>query len=300
MNLNQLEYFIHVAETLNFTKAAQKCFISQTAMTQQIKALEKNVGVPLFVRDKHHVELTKAGEVYLAQARIIVERSYEALRLARLASEGVSGKLTIGYIKGYGSSDFDSVLRGFHSAYPGITVNLVRENMSVLLEMLEKGECDLAFTVAPFQKQMHMYEQIEHMYLKSYPVMAVLHKGHGLSGKEVLSYQELEGENFIMMEPGDRPKDQMEESMLIYERGGYYPNVVACEGDPESLLLMISAGMGISILPEYIIRLHQKNENLSLRPVVKGDGTAETVDFMVSWKIGNTNPAVQRLVELLR
>ena len=89
MNLNQLEYFISVAETLNFTKAAAKCFISQTAMTQQIRSLEKTVGVPLFIRDKHHVELTAAGRVYLNEARIILHRSNEALRMAKLASEGL-------------------------------------------------------------------------------------------------------------------------------------------------------------------------------------------------------------------
>ena len=299
MNIKQLEYFISVAETLNFTKAAKRSFISQTAMTQQIKALEKTVGVPLFVRDKHHVELTNAGKAYLAEARIIVERSAEALRLARLASEGVSGEITIGYIRGYGSTDLDSVLRSFHSAYPGIKIKLIRENMSVLLEHLENGKCDIAFTVAPMQKKMYHYESFSHMYIKSYPVMVVLYNGHPLANKERLHYHDLEGEEFIMMEPEDRPKDQMDESMLIYERGGFYPDVVACEGEPESLLLMVSSGMGISILPEYIIRLYQKNENIKVLPMVKEDGTAETLDFMASWISKNNNPAVERLVEFI-
>lgn len=61
MNLNQLEYFISAAEHLNFTKAAKECYISQTAMTQQMQALEKTLGVKLFTRDKHHIELTPAG-----------------------------------------------------------------------------------------------------------------------------------------------------------------------------------------------------------------------------------------------
>ena len=65
MNLKQMEYFVAAAEQLNFTRAAKKCFISQTAMTLQIQSLEEKIGVPLFVRDKHHVELTAAGKVYL-------------------------------------------------------------------------------------------------------------------------------------------------------------------------------------------------------------------------------------------
>ena len=68
MNLKQMEYFVAAAEQLNFTRAAKKCFISQTAMTLQIQSLEEKIGVPLFVRDKHHVELTAAGKVYLNEA----------------------------------------------------------------------------------------------------------------------------------------------------------------------------------------------------------------------------------------
>ena len=78
MNLKQLEYFIAVAESLSFTKAAKKCYISQTAITLQIQSLEKRLGVSLFIRDKHHVELTAAGKVYLNEARAILIRAEEA------------------------------------------------------------------------------------------------------------------------------------------------------------------------------------------------------------------------------
>ena len=87
MNLKQLEYFVSVAETLNFTKAAKKCFISQTAMTQQIRALEEGIGAALFIRDKHHVELTPAGRVFMNEARVILARAEEAVKLARSAAE---------------------------------------------------------------------------------------------------------------------------------------------------------------------------------------------------------------------
>ena len=297
MNLNQLEYFVSVAESLNFTRAAAKCFISQTAMTQQIRALEKTVGVPLFIRDKHHVELTAAGKVYLAEARAILKRSNEALRMARLASEGVEGEITIGFIRGYGQNDFSALLRGFHQTYPGIKVNLVRNNMSILLDSLVRRECDLIFTVSPFKRE---YPDLEHLYLRSYPVMAVLYAGHPLAGKKTLTYEDLEEERFIMMQPTDRPKDQMEESMLIYERGGYLPEIASIERDQETLLLMIAAGMGISLLPEYIIRHYQKNPDYRIIPMLNKDGAAETVDFEVSWSAENQNPAVEQFLDLLR
>ncbi len=88
MNLKQLEYFVSVAETLNFTKAAKKCFISQTAMTQQIRALEEGIGAALFIRDKHHVELTPAGRVFMNEARVILARAEEAVKLAPIGGGG--------------------------------------------------------------------------------------------------------------------------------------------------------------------------------------------------------------------
>ena len=296
MNTNQLEYFIALAETLNFTKAAERCYISQTAMTQQIKSLEKIIGVPLFSRDKHHVELTAAGKVYLNEARVIISRSNEALKLARLVSEGTSGELTIGYCRGFGQSDFADPLRKFHQAYPSIKINLFCDNTSILFEALGRGDCDLILTPTP---KIRDFADAKHKYIKSYPVLAVLPAGHPLSDREALTYKDLEFEDFIMMEPSNRPKDQMEESVLIYERGGYYPNIVGMEGNPETLILMICVGLGISIMPEYIMKLYQNDSRIRTIPLIKEDGLAENIDFEVNYLSGNMNPAVEHMLEML-
>lgn len=297
MNLNQLEYFISVAETLNFTKAANNCYISQTAMTQQIKALEKIVGVPLFIRDKHHVELTSAGQIFLKEARGIVDRSQKAIKLARSTSTGFEGKLTIGFICGYGNGRFVEVIRDFHKMYPNIQLSLIRDNMSVLFEKMEKGECDIVFTISPYRQA---YSDYEHLPINSYPVLAALYPGNPLSKKKNLSYNDLKDEDFIIMQPYRRAKDEAEESMLIYDRGGFFPNIVAMEGEPEVLLSMISIGLGISILPEYIIRLYQRDPNLVFLPLLKEDGKAETMDFELSWPKINKNAAVEHLVEFVQ
>ena len=296
MNTNQLEYFIALSETLNFTKAAEKCFISQTAMTQQIKSLEKMVGVPLFVRDKHHVELTAAGKVYLNEAKAIISRSNDALRLARLVSEGTSGELTIGYSRGYGKSDLVKPLRRFHKAYPLIKINLFFDNTSILFEALERGDCDIILTTS---QKIRDHSGVKYKFLKSYPVLAVLPSDHPLAGSETLTYKDLENEDFIMMEPSNRPKDQMEESILIYERGGYYPNIVGMEGNPETLLLMICIGLGISIMPEYITRPYENDDRIKTIPLIKEDGSAENIDFEVDYLADNMNPAVEHILKIL-
>lgn len=297
MNLNQLEYFISVAETLNFTKAASNCFISQTAMTQQIKALERTVGVPLFVRDKHHVELTSAGEVFLKEAKQIVDHSQKALKLARNTSTGIQGKITIGFICGYGQGRLVDILKEFHNLYPNIQIALIKENMSVLFEKMEKGECDIIFTIAPYRQS---FDQFEHLFLTSYPLLAALDPDNPLSQKNTLSYSDLQNEDFIIMQPYRRAKDEAEESMLIYDRGGFFPNIVAMEGDPEILLSMISVGLGISILPEYIIRNYQKDSHLKFLPLFRENGSVETMDFELSWPKQNKNPIIDHLLDLVK
>lgn len=296
MNLNQLEYFVSVADNLSFTKAAAQCYISQTAMTQQIRNLEKTVGVELFIRDKHHVELTTAGKVYLKEARAIIERSEEALRMARSASTGLDGEINVGFISGYGHSDFSNILRGFHSSYPNIKISLYRDTMSGLLEAMKKRECDIAFSLSSNS----FPAQIRRQYIRSYPIYVVVYDGHPLCSKESVTYKDLADESFILMQPSARSKEEMEEIVLMYEKGGFIPNVVGLEKEPETILLMVSAGMGISIMPEYITGAHFKNGDIRTIPVVKEDGVAHTLDFEVVWFEGNSNPAVDKFLEWIR
>lgn len=293
MNLRQLEYFVSVAENLNFTKAAKKCFISQTAITLQIKSLEETVGVPLFIRNKHHVELTPAGKVYLNEAREILTRAEEAVKMARTAAEGFSGNLTIGFIRGYEQSFFSETLRGFHEAYPNISIQLVRDNMSALYGRLEDGECDIAFNLSPY---LQTYPELSHRFLKSFPMMAVLYPGHPLVSRKSLTYQDLAKEDFIIMQPKGRPNDEAEEVMICYNRGGFVPNIVSREREVQTLLFMVSAAMGIAILPEYAVRYYHNAKNLKVIPVLKNDRTQETLDFEVCWRTENQNPAIERLL----
>ena len=299
MNLKQLEYFVSVAETLNFTKAAKKCFISQTAMTQQIRALEEGIGAALFIRDKHHVELTPAGRVFMNEARVILARAEEAVKLARSAAEGISGSISIGFIRGYEQSLFSETLRNFHEAYPNISIRLIRENMNALYGRLEDGECDVAFNLSP---NVCKFQELSHHFLKAYPLMAVLYPGHPLAARKHLSYRELAGEEFIIMQPKGRPNDEAEEVILCYNRGGYVPNIVSREKEVQTLLLMVSAGLGIAVLPEYAVRYYRNTRNLVVIPMLKEEGEKEeeTLDFEVSWLMENHNPAIEKLLQWVK
>lgn len=294
MNLKQLEYFIEVAEHLSFTRAAKKCFISQTAMSLQIQSLEEKVGVPLLIRDKHHVELTEAGRIFLREAKAILAHSEEALNLARTAGEGFSGTLSIGFVRGYEQGDFSRTLRDFHARYPHISIKLVRDNMSSLYSHLENGSCDIIFNLSPYFRE---YPTFNHRFLKTFPLLVVIYPGHLLENRQELHYRELAEEDFIVMQPEGRATDEAEEVLLCYNRGGFLPNIVLRDPEVETVLLMVSAGFGIAILPEYSIRYLHTAKNLVLIPLVKEDHSAETLDFEVCWHSSNQNPAIQKLLE---
>ena len=294
MNLNQLEYFVCAAHHLNFTKAAKECYISQTAMTQQIQALERTLEVQLFIRDKHHMELTTAGKVYLKEAKAILKRSDEAIRLARMASTGMDGELSVGFISGFGQSDCYELLRGFHEAFPDIKLKFLRNTMSGLMEHLQKGECDIAFTVQPHQR---VYENMNRQYIRSYPLYVVMSRNNSLAERKEIECKELKDQSFIIMQPAARSRDEMEEMLWVYQRGGFLPQVVAVEKEPETIMLMAALEMGVSLLPEYIVRPYSRNEELAIVPVMKSDGTAETLNFEMVWSAENANPSVENLLE---
>jgi len=297
MTLNQLEYFIAVAETLNFTKAAERCFISQAAITMQVRALEQDLGVPLFLRDRHHVELTNAGQIYLNEARAILNRAEESKKLIRTAAEGVSGQLNLGFIRGYEHGGFTNTIRDFRILYPNIRVNLERDNSSPLYDFLNDDKCDLIFNLA-FNLRQH--PEFNHYYLRSYPLYAVFYPRHPLSRNASVMYRELAGERFIIMQPEGRASDEAEESIFCFNRGGFVPNVVHREKDPQMVLFRVSITDGIAVLPEYCIRHIAEAQNLRMVPILKEDGTPETLDMEIIWKKSSSNPSLDLFLNWVR
>ena len=128
MQIRQLEYFIAVSESLNFTMAAKQFFISQSAISQQIRALEEELGFPLFERTNRTVLLTASGHVFLEDARAIVQRTRDAVRRGKETGSSGSSLLRIGFIKGFEKTQFGEMLYDFHMSRPGTRIVLERQN----------------------------------------------------------------------------------------------------------------------------------------------------------------------------
>jgi len=250
MNLNQLHYFISVAETGSFTKAAMNHYISQTAITQQIRVLEENVGTRLFDRNSRPVTLTAAGKVFLKDAREIVSKMDTALLRTREASTGLEGELRIGYTKGYEHSDLPKHLRSFHHEYPNVLVSCYRCDTDMLASGLISGEYDVIFTWD--STNLRQEEALQLQVVEHVPLRVALYASHPLARRKELTRRDLKQENILFMSPsgtGDSFGDAF--YIRLYQQAGYQPNILLRSNDIESILMMVAAEEGISIVPEY-------------------------------------------------
>lgn len=280
MNINQLKYFIAVAEYRSFTKAANQYYISQTAITQQIQALEETMGVQLIDRTRRPIMLTPSGHVFLIEARAILERMTAAVGRVRDASTGLVGTLRIGYTKGYERSNLSNLLRAFHQDYPNILITCCRCETDMLAAGLLNGDYDIIFTWD--STNILQEEQVEHKLVERVPLVVALYAGHALSGRHTLSRKELKGESILYMSPSDMV-DSFGDShfMELYRKAGYQPDILFRSSDAESILMMVAAEEGISILPSYVTSKLKDADNLVFIPLV---GEEEYEEIIAVWK----------------
>ena len=292
MNINQLKYFIAVAEYRSFTKAANQYYISQTAITQQVQALEETMDVQLIDRSRRPITLTPAGNVFLGEAKAILERMNAAIGRVRDASTGLVGSLRVGYTKGYERSNLSNLLRAFHQEYPNILITCCRCDTDTLAAGLLNGDYDIIFT---WDSTNILEEgQVDHRLVERVPLVVALYAGHPLSGRHTLNRKELRGESILYMSPSGRD-DSFGDSRFIelYRKAGYQPDILFRSSDAESVLMMVAAEEGISILPSYVTSKLKDADNLVFIPLV---GEEEYEEIIAVWKKENPGQALLRFL----
>lgn len=293
MNLNQVRYFVSVAEHRSFTKAAAQHYISQTAITQQIQALEEKVGAKLINRNSRPISLTPAGKVFLKETRAILDRMDAAVWRTREASTGLVGSLRVGYTKGYEHSDLARKLRDFHRRYPNILLTCYRCDTDMLASGLLGGEYDIIFTWDSTnirQEDSLQLQVVEHV-----PLRVALYADHPLARRPSLTRKDLKEENILFMSPSGTGESFGDAFYIqLYQQAGYQPNILLRSSDLESILMMVSAEEGISIVPEYCMPWKLSGDNVVFVPLV-GDG--ETEEILAVWRRNDDNPALKHFIE---
>lgn len=295
MNQNQLKYFVAAAETRSFSKAAEQFFISQTAITQQIKLLESELGAQLFDRSTRPVALTPAGRTFLVEAKAILERMRRSRDLVHDSAVGMSGILRIGYLRGYERSDLSSRVQKFHYGNPNILATFYRASSDVLAAGILNDEYDIIFTWD--STNLKQNPGVEYRVMEQAGLVVALYNRHPLAQRSMIDRRELASESIIFMSPS-AANDSYGDSyfMNLYYEAGFKPNILARTPDTESVLMMVAAEEGISILPDYCTTKLYHAENLSFVPLT---GENETEEIISVWKKDNGNPALQRFIDFM-
>ena len=296
MNTNQLKYFISVARNRSFSAAAEENYITQTAMTQQIKALEDDLGCQLINRSSRPISLTAAGNSFLSDAKLILKRLADAKERANEASTGLNGVLRIGYIKGYERSFLSEFLRTFHRNLPNVLISCYRDTSDKLAALLQNREYDIIFTWDSTNlKQNEDYAALE---IEKAGLMAALYASHPLGQKEYLKRSELKGESIIYMSPSELSENYGDSQFMdLYHEAGFHPEIICRSTDIESILMMVASEEGISIVPDYCVKKINNAEGLVFVPM-KGEKEVEEIHAI--WKKDNDNVALDRFVQMLK
>lgn len=243
MELHQLRYFVAVAETGSFTRAAEREGVTQPTLSEQILRLEskdKGIGRQLFDRLGRKVVLTDAGQLLLGHAQAIVAAADEAERAVRASGEG--GRLRVGAIPTIAPFLLPRTVTRFHKVHPTVRLQLKEDLTERLLADLLSGELDLGLMALPIRDDRLHVEK-----LFAEPLVMALPPKHPLTAKSEVKLGDVVDEPFILLDDVHCFGDQV---LSFCHRSGLEPHVV-CKGEQiVTLLAMVAANQGVSVVPE--------------------------------------------------
>lgn len=243
MELKHIEYFLVLANELNFSQAAKKLHISQPPLSRHIKALEKEMGTLLFNRDTQSVKLTKEGELFYEEAKALFSQVKGALHKVKSIVKDTLVKLNIGFVRPAMLLFLPEVLKAFKQAYPHIQVNIIEvHDHDKMQQMLLNNQLDAAFS---HTLQAHNNLAYHPVFNEELKIVLPLH--HPLANRQVVSLGELRNEDFIFFPRKLSPALYDLFIRECFEQGNFQPNILI-EASPQlARVELVAKGMGISL-----------------------------------------------------
>lgn len=295
MNLRQLEYFVSVSETLNFTKTAEEFFISQTAVTQQIQALEKHLDVKLLNRNKRSVELTPAGSIFLVEAKAILARMDNAIKRTKETSKGFSGILTLGIQEGYEELSVAENINKFCSNYPNISLSITEATVDTLYKKLIHQEIDVVININTPKSYLSTHD-INYKTISSYKLLVHMPSSHPLAFRNSIDLSELKNETFIFT--GTQLEHDnfghYESTLDHFLRMGFSPRNIVNSESFRTTALMVAANIGIALLPSYALNFSPTL--LMHHTIIPLTERADIVEMVIAHSDKNENPTIDKFL----
>jgi len=257
MELHQLRYFCAVADSGSFSRAAEQSHVSQPSLSQQILKLEDELGARLFDRLGRSVRLTDVGKAFLPRARAVLRELEAARGDAVERKESLGGPVTVGVIPTVAPYFLPPCLTAFSRKFPQVHLTVVEEITPVLLERLRASSIDVAILALPVRG--HEFEAVP---LLTERLFAALPPKHKLAVRRSLALKDLQAEPFLLLRDGHCFRDT---AVAACDRARLHPQIVFESGQFSSLLSMVGAGMGVSIVPEMAVDKGTRCRYVSIR-----------------------------------
>lgn len=292
MELRHLRYFIAVAEELHFGRAAEQLGISQPPLSQQIQALEEELGARLFERTNRRVALSAVGRLFLPEARQVLVQLEQAVDVARRAQRGELGELKVGFTA---SAPFTSTIpraiRAFRQACPDVHLDLRELSSRGVAEAVHEGRLQVGMLrpLAPLPEELVALE------LFAEPLVAVLPVDHPLAGgREVGVRLAVLGEEPFVFFPRTFGTGLYDQLLGLARAAGFSPRIVQEASEAMTLIGLVATGLGVTVLPASFSRM--RIDGVVYRTLL--DPGASTAVWLVRRR-DEASPLVRRFAELI-
>ena len=288
MELRRLKYMSVLAEELHFGKAAVRLGVAQPALTQQIQALERELGVELFHRTKRSVKLTVAGRVTLNEAIRTLQQAEKTVLVARQAGRGELGHIEIGYV---GSAIFTGVLSKAIEANPLVEFRLNEIGIVQQLDDVSSSRLDLGILRLPVKS---LPPDLASVSLHREPIILAIPRGHRLARQKSVTLEALKSEPFVavQIQEGSGFNAQVAQ---ICAKGGLSPQITQRAGQFTALAGLVAGGLGVAFVPDSL--RHLQIADVVYRPLAKIN---QHSDLAMVYRKSERAPAVIAFVDQLR
>jgi DNA-binding transcriptional LysR family regulator len=286
IDLRRLRYFVAVADTLHFGRAAAGLRVSQPPLSRAIQALEEEIGAPLFVRTKRRVALTAAGAALLPEAQRLLRQAGQLKEGAQRAARGETGTLALGCISAAAYNVLPELLPEFHRRYPGVRLALQEGTTDLQLTALRQGEVDLALVLPPVDDAALGYAPV----FRDTLVAALPAARREKRGR--IPLKSLAQEPFILF-PRKVGPGLYDLIVGFCQRAGFSPKIEQEAIQMQTIVSLVAAGMGVALVPASLQQL--RRTGVVYKPLAE---KSPVVEIGLAWRRDRDSPAAAAFIAL--
>lgn len=284
-----MRYFVVLAEELHFGRAAERLNLAQQPLSAAIKRLEESIGTRLFERTSRQVKLTAAGQVYLPEARLILQRTSEAADLARRAAHGEVGQLSVGYAAGTLHNVLPPTVRRFRTASPGVHLRLHELSSPEVEATLIRGDVQVGLLCPPVNDPSLRSEIV----LRE-PIILALPRDHRLTRQARVTLADAADEPFVLYQRATKPS--VYDSIIgLCRSAGFSPQITQEVATEAAVVGLVAAGMGLALVSSS--QRKAPGEDIAYRFL---EGPWVEVELAAAWTRTDNSPLTAAFLELIR